>query len=390
MVSATQQQLIDDLQKTVLNGRYERISCISVQGGKRRGVLSLVFQAHDRISNSWVAIKVMDPDRVGETYRLACFEREPKLLELVEGKYRCLQIVQGLDHYNWEVQVPGMGGPIVIPCRYFVTEWIEEDVDDYFMKQDAIPAERKLQLFRNTLLAIEAMHSETIFHRDIKMDNIRLRATENGQIVVAIDYGTAASIDTPKLNSSGYKKPVGAPAYAPPEAFCGFADRPMGRLADSYALGSLLFGLFNARPFHQVLHADTRFNVVVGAVVSALAGVTSETEMRRIWGEQMRRFNAILRPPDIEGPGHTVPASISAIINDLYARLIQFNFIERLGDLQFAVQRVDCALRTLSNAQKQANELERKRILRKRRQEQAREKQDRLSRYLAKHALSSC
>ncbi len=391
VLSATQKQLVNQLESIpVLNRRYEKLHCVSVQGQKRRGVQSLVFQAYDRIANILVAIKVMDPDRLGDAYRIACFDREPQLLELVEGKHRCLQLVQSLVHYKWELTVPGAEEPLQFRCGYFVTEWIEEDADDFFFKQDAINAETKLRLFRNLLLAIEAIHSTSIFHRDLKIDNIRLKTTEAGQIVVAIDYGTAAGIETPKLPST-YDGPVGAPAFAPPEAFTGFAgDRELGHLADSYALGSLLFDLFNSREFIYVRENETQFNLLICAVGSVLAGESSRAGKLRAWSEQVKQFRSILGPPEIEGPGHTIPASISSIIRDLYAKLANFDFRNRLGDLQYALRCVDSALRALTNGQKQTVELRRKRLLRQRRQEKARQKQERLNRYLARNPMLTC
>ena len=391
MLNATQKQLVKQLESVpVLNHRYENLHCVNVQGEKRRGVLSLVFQAYDRIEGTLVAIKIMDPDRLSEAYRIACFEREPQLLELVEGRHRCLQLIQGLEHYKWELSVLGAKEPLQFRCGYFVTEWLEEDADDYFFNQHATNAETKLRLFRNLLLAIEAIHSASIFHRDLKIDNIRLKTAEAGQIVVAIDYGTAARIEMPKLFST-YDEPVGAPAFAPPEAFAGFAgDREFGHLADSYALGSLLFDLFNTREFIYVRENETKFNLLVNAVSSVLAGESSRAGKLRAWSEQVKKFRAISGPPEIKGPGHTIPASILPIIRDIYVKLAEFDFRNRLDDLQNALRRIDSALLALANGQKQTVELRRKRLLRQQRQEKARQKQERLNRYLARNLMLTC
>ena len=78
MLSANQQELIKQLETTPhLCHRYEKLSCVNVRGTNRRGVLSLVFQGFDKIEKSLVAVKVMDPDRLGDRYRLEAFEREP-------------------------------------------------------------------------------------------------------------------------------------------------------------------------------------------------------------------------------------------------------------------------------------------------------------------------
>ena len=129
-LSANQNELVKELEGlSDLNHRYVGLRCVSVLAGNRRGVMSLVFQAYDQITDAPVAIKVMDPDRLGDAYRLAAFEREAQLLELVEGQKRCLQLKQGLDNYEWEVMITGASAPLKFQCGYFVTEWIEEDID---------------------------------------------------------------------------------------------------------------------------------------------------------------------------------------------------------------------------------------------------------------------
>ena len=194
--STNQLELIRQLENTqLLNGRYEKLSCVNVVGGDRRGVLSLVFQGFDQAEKALVAIKVMDPDRLGDTYRLAAFEREPKILEIIEGKKRCLQVKNGLKQYEWEVTLSGGTAPLKFQCGFFVTEWIEEDVDDYFFQQDTCDPKVKLAIFRKLLLAVDSLHKTHIFHRDLKVDNIRVKTIDNEQIVIAIDFGTAARND---------------------------------------------------------------------------------------------------------------------------------------------------------------------------------------------------
>lgn len=382
-LSSNQQVLIKQLEsEALINGRYENLICISVNGNDRRGALSFVFQAYDQAESCPVAIKVMDPDRLHDKYRIASFEREPELLEIVEGKKRCLQLKNGLQYYEWDINHSSVAVPLKFNCGYFVTEWIEEDVDDYFYNQDQVDPEVKLLIYRKLLLAVEAIHRSEIFHRDMKVDNIRLKSIGDEQIVVVIDYGTAARHDTPSL-SSAYAEPVGAGAFAPPEAFVGFSgDRELGHLADNYALGCLLYDLFNTREFRHARASETPFRTLIHAVGSVLVAESSRDGKLRLWREQMKSFHSLATAPVIDGAGNSIPPCIAPILKRIYAQLIDFDFNERASNLSHARRLIDSSLKVLSHNKINAAYIKRKRLMRKQKQERVRLKQERLNQYL--------
>ena len=378
-LSGNQKELIHQLQnESSFMGRYTNLNCVNVIGGKRRGVLSLVFQGHDSVRDCLVAIKVMDPDRLSNAYRIKAFEREPDLLQALEGRNRCLQLVSGLEHYIWEINHQGAQEPLQFQCGFFVVEWLEEDVDEYFYEQDKHEGPVKLEIFRNILLAVEATHHAKIFHRDIKVDNIRVKSTDDSSVAVLIDFGTATHFCGAPLESN-YSGPVGAPAYSPPEAFVGFSgDRDVGRLSDSYALGALLFNLFNHREFRNVQKHETRFDQLLWSMKSQLATESSLDNKRRKWQQHIRKFKNMPVTPEIAGPGNTLPPSISQIIKRAYSGLINFDFLQRTGNLSITRRHIDTAIRVLSNQKRQEIDLSRKRDIRKRRQEKIRQKQKRI------------
>lgn len=384
-ISANQKHLITQLEGlTLMSGRYADLKCVNIIGGIKRGVMSLVFQAYDRAEDDYVAIKVMDPDRLSDAYRLAAFQREPELLVDLIGSRRALQLTEEMEHYNWHVSVPGSPAPLSIPCAYFVTEWLEEDADDYFFQQDGFTTETKLVIFQKLLLAVEVLHSKDMFHRDIKIDNIRVKSIGNDQILVVIDFGTAARLDTPSLVSS-YDKPVGANAFSPPEAFLGFAgDRKLGCLADSYALGALLFNLFNTKEFQYVRAYETQFKTLMTVIGVVIHSASSEEEKMQIWNHHIWKFKALILAPPIDSDGHSIPVAIQPLVEKIYSDLTQFDFNQRTSDLAHARHLIDSAIAALANGQKQKRVLEAKRERRKRRQEKALERQQRLEYSLLK------
>lgn len=384
-LTPNQSELINELESATLVGnRYERLHCVNVNGsGDRRGVLSLVFQGYDRLDNNYVAIKVMDPDRLSDKYRLAAFEREPEILECVEGRARCLQLRNGFQHYTWTVNVTGVTDPLEFKCGYFVTEWLEEDIDSFFFEQDSFSAEEKLRLFRNIVLGLEAIHQEAVFHRDLKIDNIRLRSESTNQVAVIIDFGTAARADTPHIGST-YDSPVGAPAYAPPEAFVGFSGtRELAHLADCYALGVLLFDLFNIREFRFARGNDTEFRRIVAAGASSIATEPNEDKKLNLWISHCKKFRHIPTSPVIASPGNSIPPSIAPITESIYRSLIDFDINNRTSELSEIRHRLDTALKVLNNHRLDAEILRRKRERRQKRQQKLIEKQQRLEDYLS-------
>lgn len=378
MTSHNQKHLVQALESaTNVGSRYENLNWIN----HKRGVQSLVFQAKDQVTSRLVAIKVINPDHLHIVEKVETFNREPELLEKLEGKNRCLQIVQGLDYYDWELLSHNASTPIPIKCGYFVTEWLEEDVDEYFLNQHKLDTADKLMIFRDTILAVEAIHRNDIVHRDLKIDNIRLKVIGEKQIVVIIDFGLSARHGDPKIGA--YSDPIGAPWYNPPESFAGFTgERKIAHLQDSYALGCLLFELFNKKYFGYARDCETEFMKVAYSISSSLVSIPKMSEKYKAWDTMASMFHLLKTLPPIDGPGSSLPLSITNIINRLYQQLAAFDFKNRQSDLSRSIRMIDSALLALQNTKKQNIELRRKKLLREQRKKKIDEKQKRLELFL--------
>jgi len=230
----------------------------------------LVFKAIDNTTGERVAIKFMDPDGTSDVYRIDCFKREPKIIKQLNGKKRCLQLIEELQKFNLEI-ITASGSKFPMPFEFFSTDWIEDDIDDYFLaKEDLSPIE-KLKLFRLIVLAIEAIHNNYIFHRDLKPDNIRSDNKQGTLCAYVIDFGTAAQFDSKKI-LPGYSAQVGASLYSAPEAFLGFAgERGIAKITDFYALGCILYELFNKQLYFDVL-INKNTNYTIRACIRVVAG----------------------------------------------------------------------------------------------------------------------
>ena len=242
-----QSTLIEFLQeRPALDPRFQGIKCLNlVEDAQRRGSLSLVFTAYDAIEGRKVVIKVLDPEQLNNDYRIAAFKREPFVLSKLMNRNRCLKLIFGPCTFSWLIK-DQIGNELPFKLDYFVSDWIPEDVDKYFIDHDRYPALEKLKLFRSVVLAINAIHTQGVMHRDIKWDNLRGRFNGDQLEVIAIDFGAAVHIDDPVISEvSLYPTTVGAKAFSAPEAYSGLRScRGIGHLTDVYALGGFVVSTF--------------------------------------------------------------------------------------------------------------------------------------------------
>lgn len=96
---------------------------------------------------------------------------------------------------------------------------------------------------RQLIIALSALHSADLVHRDIKPGNIRVTGT--GRLVL-LDFGLVGDIVSGKHETTGAKI-VGTPAYMAPEQALGEA---VGPAADLYSVGVILYeALTGSLPF---------------------------------------------------------------------------------------------------------------------------------------------
>lgn len=386
--------LIQELENLpLLSGIYSNLKCVNVDpsSGESRGCFSLVFRGRDTLEDKPVALKFysIDPAKMMDQYRIDAFKREPILLQTLLGKHRCMQLVEGLQKFEFNLSY---SNEIVftIPCLYFSVNWVDEEIDKFFGVQQSYSAIEKLRLFNEIVLAIETLHSNEIHHRDIKPDNLRAYQDALKRIVVAIDLGTAARSDSGSLKSD-YDSQVGASGYSAPEAFCGLAGhRGIAPLTDIYALGCLLYQLFNKDLLFSEL---LRQNPFYGRVLSSLIGMLNNSKdldgKVAIWRAHSKLLAAISRV-QIDGPGNTLPAGIVTILNDLLLKITHPNFDSREKSLAQIRKRIWSAIKILENEVSSKRRIDQVRQRRLQRIEKARQKDERLATYLRKKAIRAC
>lgn len=383
-LSSNSQLLIDALSNLILlDGRFERIKLMNVNAvsGEKTGCFSLVFKAFDIHSKKNVALKFYDPDPalMHDLYRRNAFQREHSILEMLLTSNRCLQLASSMSTYVLSVPLPG-GRSVDLSCQYFATDWLEDSIEDFFLKQQDFSALTKLKIFNEVVLAVEALHAKSIFHRDLKADNFRSSTEALKRLVVAIDLGTAARFDSGVIQSA-YGHSVGASGYAAPEAHCGLAgNRHLAHYTDIYALGCLLFELFNYDYFFQaLLSANPHYGVVMVAMGTFTQGVVDNDQQKGLWRKALDVHSASIAPISIDAPGNTIPTALVPMLNELLLSLTHADYSNRPRSLAWVRSKVWTAIRLLQNELESRRRVEATREMRRRRLEKLRIKEERFA-----------
>ncbi len=188
------------------------------------GAAAMVFRCFDLELGRPVAVKVLepkgplaDPARFGEEARVLARVKHPNVLQIMAfGVYE--------------------GRP------YLVTEVAEGgSLADRILR--GIPGEEvALDLARQTLEGLGAVHEAGIVHRDLKPGNVLL--TREGTALIS-DFGLAKTKGSGVHTATGVI--LGTPEYMAPEVMLGEVATPM---SDLYSWGCLLFALRTGRAPH--------------------------------------------------------------------------------------------------------------------------------------------
>ncbi len=156
------------------------------------------------------------------------------------------QVLAGLNH-------PGIlrliDGGNFAGQHYFVTEFIEGENLDYWLKRANPNIFKRLNLFCQICAAVAYAHAHLVVHRDIKPSNILIDKAGDPHL---IDFGIAKLLaPEPKDHDAGVSKTLletqtrfFSPEFGSPEQLTGAAITVR---TDVYSLGGLLFWLLTER-----------------------------------------------------------------------------------------------------------------------------------------------
>lgn len=228
-----------DATKTVLIAdRYEQYDLIGAGG------LANIYYGLDKIENRRIAIKRLTRPATKAYHDEKLGAEEARLINLCKHP----NIVELYDSGEDEIGV------------YHIFELINgQGMDQALFHAPLIQADF-IEVARQILLGLHAIHHQKILHCDIKPENIMLTRGDGGRLQVKIiDFGLATLVHkTMSLAELGKKEILGTPEFVSPELLLG--ERPTYS-SDIYSTGHVLFfsltgeSAFASEDMKEIIHA---------------------------------------------------------------------------------------------------------------------------------------
>lgn len=202
-----------------------------------QGGMADVYRAHDEILNRTVAIKVLRPKLADDPLVLVRFTREASA-------------ASKLSHPNVvDIYDVGEGSGL----HYIVMEFVKgTTLKQMISRRGALDMQEALSIMKQLVSGVAAAHASQIIHRDIKPQNIMIKA--DGTVKIT-DFGIAVATGSVALTHNNAV--MGSAHYLAPESARGKA--PDVRV-DIYSLGIVFYELLtNQVPFSGTSPAEIAF-----------------------------------------------------------------------------------------------------------------------------------
>jgi len=207
----------------------ERIGPYEVVAELGRGGMGAVYRARDGRTGREVALKLLLAGRgAGERARRRTGTELRTLTRL-----RHPHVVPALDAGEH-------AGAPYLALGLVVGETLEAR-----LRRGPLGVEAAVRLGRELAGALEHVHGQGVLHRDLKPDNVLLRAADGAALLT--DFGLALDLEASRSRVSKTGVFLGTPGYWPPEQARGELEG-LGPAADVYGLGAVLYAALTGRP----------------------------------------------------------------------------------------------------------------------------------------------
>jgi serine/threonine protein kinase len=337
-IEINEQQVVDLITAEALTkplaGRYDAIEPLATL---RPGAFSIVVTARDLRSQKRVVLKFLNTD---EPYRVACFERECVVSELLVGKRNVIQLAGGRDHVKVSLIEPKSGLPFEIRFHFFALELGRETLTGFLLRhRRPPPVYRRLEIIRDVVKGVGRLHRAGYCHRDLKPDNV-LRFS--GGVAKVADFGTCRlhSGADPIADPLQYMWPAGDMMYAAPEMYSGAGLDPALYVgADWFGVGAILFEAVTGQNLYVAMNLRSP-NEIKRALAAA---VDTAGYLRRV-GNAVGNYPIPSTSDFSESWLRPLRAETHNTLTSLIQDLCHLDYRRRLTDFDRVLHRVDMAI----------------------------------------------
>ena len=201
-------------------------------------------------------ISSLTPSEQKAAFHVRNSEGKDLCLKLISPKYdidrltREIHALQNLEHPNVVKLIEyTFTTKKTIQLHYIIEEFIDgKDLADILKPAEPWPLINVATTFGQIAEGLSAIAAINVVHRDLKPQNIRVRA--NGEPVI-IDFGLARHLSLPDLTNTSNGADIGTPKYFAPEQFTG-TKHDIDHRTDLFALGIIMYeALTGFHPFYQ-------------------------------------------------------------------------------------------------------------------------------------------
>ncbi|KAL6968837.1 calcium,calmodulin-dependent protein kinase [Sarracenia purpurea var. burkii] len=253
-----------------------------------RGRFGVVYRCFSAVSDDAFACKSIDKRLLADATDRECLDKEPKILQLLNGHPNILQIYRVFEDENF---------------LHVVTDLCDSaDLYDRLTKSARTFSEPEAaSVFQQLMSAIAHCHRVGVAHRDIKPDNILFDRRNKLKLA---DFGSAELFGCSERQTM--RGVVGTPYYVAPEILSG---REYSEKVDVWSAGVILYimlagvppfyGESAAETFEAVMRGNLRFPTKIFRSVSPeakdlLRKMICKDVFRRLSAEQVLRHPWII------------------------------------------------------------------------------------------------
>ncbi len=194
-------------------GNYEVVALIG-EGG-----MGQVYEAYEKSLDRKVALKVISPDRNSDEDTISRFKAEGRALASLKHPNLVTAYSLGFDK----------------GVHFLAMEFVDGTSLDQLIKNRVLKPEEALPIFVQLLEGMNAFHSKTILHRDIKPKNIVI---EKSGIPRIVDFGIVKNLSDRSGDLTSFGTIIGTVNYLAPEVVRGEVATPQ---SDIWSLGVTFF-----------------------------------------------------------------------------------------------------------------------------------------------------